>query len=103
MNFLCIFMIIIAIIFIKSEHHRNVINDNSTIRLRINKLIKNRNKSILVHIHIPKAGGTALALALTTNCQCHLEHIKASICDHCLQVIQDHNHYTYSITRLTGN
>ena len=103
MTYLCILMLFITVIFVKSNLSSNIsIKVNSTIRLRIQKLIKNKNKSILVHIHIPKAGGTALALALTTNCQCHLEHIKASICNHCLQVIQEHNHYTYSISRLTG-
>ena len=37
---------------------------------RLNVFRKIANKLVLIHCHIPKAGGTALALALSTPCVC---------------------------------
>ena len=41
-------------------------------------------KSILIHEHIPKAGGTALSLALASECRCAYDgKIGSSICNSC--------------------
>jgi hypothetical protein len=55
-------------------HNNTIFQDNITDYARyyekFNYLLNISYRSILVHEHIPKAGGTALSLALSSECTC---------------------------------
>jgi hypothetical protein len=64
-------------------------------------------KSILIHVHIPKAGGTALSAALSSNCQCTAEKkivdgVAQPNCKACKKVKGKRVSMSYSISRSTG-
>lgn len=44
--------------------------NKTVISSRLQNLYSIANRSILVHLHIPKVGGSALSLALATECDC---------------------------------
>jgi hypothetical protein len=72
---------------------------------RLKLLIEKVDKSVLVHVHIPKASGTALARALASNCVCDYKNIATNpiACENCLQVEGvDGYMFNYSVSRLTG-
>ncbi|KAJ1432770.1 hypothetical protein B484DRAFT_447618 [Ochromonadaceae sp. CCMP2298] len=70
---------------------------------RVQFLQSRRAKAVLLHVHIPKAGGTALAIALSSDCVCHEEWAKAAFCKKCPQVRGKNNfQFDYSVSRATG-
>jgi hypothetical protein len=75
---------------------------------RIKTLFNTSASSLLVHVHIPKAGGTALAEALSSSCKCKDERNPANgalvhNCKECKQVRGAQGyHRDYSVSRSTG-
>jgi hypothetical protein len=69
---------------------------------RVSYLLSHAEKSLLVHVHIPKAGGTALSIALSTECRCHPSHAPPN-CASCKEVTGSQGkRVAYSISRATG-
>jgi hypothetical protein len=60
--------------------------------------------AVLLHVHIPKAGGTALAIALSSDCKCMKEWLPdVPFCKKCAQVRgNDGLHMDYTFSRATG-
>lgn len=82
-------------------------NNNSSLITIRNNFIKSKCElpsSVFVHVHIPKAGGTALSLALTSACNCDKKsHIIPNMCHSCPNSYSlSGDSYPYSISRLTG-
>lgn len=70
---------------------------------RLEKLRLNAKKSILIHLHIPKAAGTAVSIALTSNCHCITTQSGPDHCTDCKQVYSSKNkHRSYSMSRFSG-
>jgi hypothetical protein len=86
-NFVKLYIILIFLIIDSySQHTKPLINniwglcnnindnnDNSSLTRIRNSFIKSKCElpsSVLIHVHIPKAGGTALSLALSSACKC---------------------------------
>lgn len=74
---------------------------------RLDTLQRTASKSILVHMHIPKAGGTALSAALSSNCKCLAERpvidgVSQANCKNCKYVRSKGLQIEYTISRSTG-
>lgn len=74
---------------------------------RLEALQRTASKSILVHMHIPKAGGTALSAALSTNCKCLAERpvvdgVSQANCKNCKYIRNKGLQIEYTISRSTG-
>lgn len=74
---------------------------------RLDALQRSASKSILVHMHIPKAGGTALSAALSSNCKCLAERpvvdgVSQPNCKNCKHVRNKGLKIEYTISRNTG-
>lgn len=99
------YLVILTILFIEHVRCYNEELLKNFTRYRLNYLREHKNSTILAHIHIPKVGGTALALALTTDCSCHGPYEGGPIL-HCSKCRKAESHtgmrFDYSITRLTG-
>ena len=77
-------------------------NNNKSMTLRIETLARRASETVFVHVHIPKAGGTALAIAISSECQCNLDS-RTPHCSNCKQVTgRAGNSVPYTISRLTG-
>lgn len=88
---------------------RNDTSDERSLMLnRFAHLQSKASKSVLVHVHIPKAGGTALSNALSTECKCSMERKASSgsvpipTCRDCRSVRSKDTRLPYSISRNTG-
>jgi hypothetical protein len=69
---------------------------------RVSYLLSHAEKSLLVHVHIPKAGGTALSSALSTECRCYPSQAPPN-CANCKEVTGSQGkRVEYSISRATG-
>ncbi len=82
-------------------------NTNTSVIERFRYLKSIISSSILVHMHIPKAGGTALALALSSNCDCKVVNISGNTeskpsCTNCDRVKSEKYDHIYTINRATG-
>jgi hypothetical protein len=55
--------------------------------LKFKNLRESGFKTVLVHVHVPKAGGTALALALSSHCTCNTSKRIGGSCIHCHRVV----------------
>ena len=79
---------------------------------RIKQLWQQRNRLATIHVHAPKAGGTALAYALASSCNCSLRHSlskdSASVCTDCRRVLVRHRslpgwvRFPCTYSRVTG-
>lgn len=79
---------------------------------RIRQLWEQRNRLVTIHVHIPKAGGTALAYALASSCNCSEKHTLtkdyANVCTDCRKVLVRHPklagwvRFPCTISRVTG-
>jgi len=61
---------------------------------RLKQLWEQRNRLISIHVHVPKAGGTALAYALASSCNCSAKNTlakdSAHVCTDCRKVLMRH-------------
>ena len=61
---------------------------------RLKQLWEQRNRLISIHVHVPKAGGTALAYALASSCNCSAKNTlakdSAHVCTECRKVLMRH-------------
>ena len=71
---------------------------------RLQRLRTLARSSVLVHLHIPKTGGSALSLALTSNCVCNMTSTAkhSDLCHHCKMVQGSYGSYMYSVSRFNG-
>lgn len=86
---------------------RSDLNITSFMARRLETLQRTASKSILVHMHIPKAGGTALSAALSSNCKCLAERpvidgVSQANCKNCKYVRNKGLQIEYTISRSTG-
>ena len=95
------------------------------VRRRLAHLQEHATSSVLVHVHVPKTGGTAVSIALSSNCSCSLDSSGSKLhCSKCAQVFSRkkgenqsghtrgrsrrgseravQEHFDYSVSRLTG-
>lgn len=91
----------------RQEMRTNQSQVSSQMHARFATLEKNAARSILVHVHIPKAGGTALADALSSNCNCLAErpvvnNVTQENCSKCKMVRGKGMRLEYTISRNTG-
>ena len=85
--------------FLPSESNETVLLQMDT---RTSFLVAKFSSSVLVHVHIPKASGTALSIALATECHC-LKNRDPPNCFHCKNVVGiSGKKFPYSICRSTG-
>lgn len=73
---------------------------------RLKNMHNNASTSVLLHVHIPKVGGTALSIALSTECNCvgnKESMLMKKLCSDC-PTVTGHHGFTkkYSYSRLTG-
>ena len=70
--------------------------NKTIISSRVQNLYSTANRSILVHLHIPKVGGSALSLALATECDCkphkHFQ-LMVSLISHLLLIYDTYRNY----------
>ena len=93
------------------KHNNNELSDTdlrSAMQDRFDALQSTAAKSILVHVHIPKAGGTALSAALSSNCKCLPERpivdgVSQANCSKCKGVKGNNGmQVAYTMSRSTG-
>ena len=83
-------------------NHGNESLHSKQMQDRINYLYNNAKQSVLVHVHIPKAGGTALSAALSSDCKCVSSRTPPN-CGNCKTVHGSNERYIpYNICRSTG-
>lgn len=79
---------------------------------RIKQLWQQRNRLVTIHVHAPKAGGTALAYALASSCNCTNKFLlakdSANVCTDCRRVLIRHRslpgwiRFPCTFSRVTG-
>ena len=71
---------------------------------RLRRLRSLSASSVLVHLHIPKTGGSALSLALTSNCVCNMTATAkhSDLCVNCKLVQGPYGSHVYSVSRFNG-
>jgi hypothetical protein len=70
---------------------------------RVAFLRSGRATAVLLHVHIPKAGGTAQAIAISSDCRCAEEWGTGVFCKRCPQVRGKNGfHFDYTVSRATG-
>lgn len=75
---------------------------SQAMKRRLNYLLNHAEKSLLVHVHIPKAGGTALSSALSTECRCYPNRDPPN-CNGCKNLVGTKGmRVPYSISRSSG-
>ena len=73
------------------------------IQKKLRRLYALANRTILVHEHIPKVGGTALSFALSSECVCVPRSRVQTSCTQCPLVYGlDGFSHNYSVSRATG-
>jgi hypothetical protein len=72
-------------------------------RNRIRQQQRLANITVLIHEHIPKVGGTALSLALTSECICRAHTHIQYMCSRCPEVRSSSGfRFKYSVSRTSG-
>ena len=71
---------------------------------RLHRLRSLSSSSVLVHLHIPKTGGSALSLALTSDCVCNMTATAkhSDLCVDCKTVQGPYGSHVYSVSRFNG-
>lgn len=79
---------------------------------RIRLLHHQRTRLVSIHVHVPKAGGTALAYALASSCNCSQKHTlskdTSNVCSDCRRVLVRHKtlpgwvRFPCTFSRVTG-
>lgn len=79
---------------------------------RIRLLYHQRARLVSIHVHVPKAGGTALAYALASSCNCSQKHTlskdTSNVCTDCRRVLVRHKtlpgwvRFPCTFSRVTG-
>ena len=73
------------------------------IQKKLERLHALANRTILVHEHIPKVGGTALSYVLSSECTCEIKVRVQTSCTQCPLVYGWNGFsYQYSVSRATG-
>ena len=102
-------LLLFILVFIKSavdaypKLNLEVDDYNLVIQKKLWRLHALANRTILVHEHIPKVGGTALSFALSSECVCTPQTRVQTSCTQCPVVHGlDGFSFNYSVSRATG-
>ena len=95
------------VVILSSHFGTSSVSTETYMEERFKYLISQASKSVLVHVHVPKAGGTALSNALSTECQCTVDRqvvdgVSQPNCKKCKTVSGDRIRTQYTLSRSTG-